>query len=433
MFPLVDFDKVKEYTKGDPQWKIKEKGEYIFCSYRQGTSNFFPNPQNAKTEKEKENYQMLREIRGLIFESKTKKLVSRPFHKFFNLNENSENSDSNIDISQKHWVLEKLDGSMIQPILVDTKEETTKILRMCTKMGFDTFCSESVEEFLYKTKDPNQYPKIIVDNDGFDIKGTDYDVDVVKFCIKWILKGYSPIFEFCSPKCKIILDYNKEKITLLGLRNIIDGSYISYDDLPFHCEKESINYVKDLSKTLKYSSAKELISQVESITGIEGVVLRFDDGKMFKVKTKWYQMVHKSKMSIQWTSLSEGNVWKIVLDKTIDDVLPVLNNDEDREKLIDFSNRLWNAVYKKIDWIENFVKEKSVKFPERKVFFDYISQEIKNQNLKIIILRNLDKKSVKQEVIKFLKMKSIQKIKEAKEFLSENEQEITFVCQNKFF
>ena len=47
--------------------------------------------------------------------------MSRRLHKFFNFNERPETSIENIDFSQRHWILEKLDGSMITAIWTNDK------------------------------------------------------------------------------------------------------------------------------------------------------------------------------------------------------------------------------------------------------------------------------------------------------------------------
>lgn len=73
-------------------------------------------------------WEIRRECRGLIFDD-TGHIMSRPFHKFFNLGEKEETLAQRVDIRRKHVVLDKMDGSMIRPILVHGA------LRLATKMG----------------------------------------------------------------------------------------------------------------------------------------------------------------------------------------------------------------------------------------------------------------------------------------------------------
>lgn len=67
-----------------------------------------------------------RECRGLIFDEKGK-VLSRRFHKFFNVNELAETNESCIDISRPHILTEKVDGYFIlQPILILTSDRHKK-------------------------------------------------------------------------------------------------------------------------------------------------------------------------------------------------------------------------------------------------------------------------------------------------------------------
>jgi hypothetical protein len=84
-----------------------------------------------------------------------------------------------------------------------------------------------------------------------------------------------------------------------------------------------------------------------------GCVIRFEDGRMYKVKSDWYYKVHKAKTNIQWNSLSESNVWLMSLNQEIDDVLPVLNDEESRQKLTNFDKKLWKAIENKSNYLKS--------------------------------------------------------------------------------
>ena len=66
-------------------------------------------------EQTKTDWKIRRECRGLIFHAETGKLLSRRFHKFFNVNELDETDAEVIDLSKPYVLLEKLDGSFIAP------------------------------------------------------------------------------------------------------------------------------------------------------------------------------------------------------------------------------------------------------------------------------------------------------------------------------
>lgn len=59
---------------------------------------------------------------------------------------------------------------------------------------------------------------------------------------------------------------------------------------------------------------------IKATPGIEGFVIRFHDGRMYKIKTEWY--FERTKKEKQQFSLnSERSVWQIILDQQIDDAL----------------------------------------------------------------------------------------------------------------
>ena len=94
--------------------------------------------------------------------------MARRFHKFFNIGEKEETEIEKIDFGRKHYLLVKLDGSMISPFYTEGK------LRYATKLTV-TDTSLLVEEFVKQSS-------------------LKYD----ELSSHWIEKGYSPIFEWCS-------------------------------------------------------------------------------------------------------------------------------------------------------------------------------------------------------------------------------------------
>lgn len=137
---------------------------------------------------------MRRECRGIIFGTDGK-IMSRPFHKFFNIGEKDETQPHVLDFSADHTLMTKLDGSMLRPILVDDK------LRWGTKMGFSEV-AEFAEEYIAKNPKYNDF--------GW-------------FCVE---QGWTPIFEYVGPHNKVVLTYD-EGLTLLAVRDNITGGYLN--------------------------------------------------------------------------------------------------------------------------------------------------------------------------------------------------------------
>jgi RNA ligase len=135
-----------------------------------------------------------RECRGLKFYPDGT-IAARPFHKFFNIGEREETQPHFLDFTQEHTIMTKLDGSMIHPMKVGNS------IRWMSKMGI-TDVALQAEEFI---KDNINY------------------LDFVSWGIN---NSLTPIFEWCSRKQKIVIDYPQDSLTLLAVRHNITGEYL---------------------------------------------------------------------------------------------------------------------------------------------------------------------------------------------------------------
>lgn len=135
-----------------------------------------------------------RELRGIIFDTEGR-IMSRPFHKFFNIGEREETLPYLLDFSRDHTIMTKVDGSMLRPIVLNGK------IRWGTKMGFSEV-AEFAEKYI--EKHPNY---------------TDFAV----WCMS---QSLTPIFEYVGPFNKVVLDY-EEGMTLLAVRENVSGKYLN--------------------------------------------------------------------------------------------------------------------------------------------------------------------------------------------------------------
>lgn len=178
-FPLItNIRQARAAIENRPEFSETDKGDYIVFNYHVSHEDSFDDP-------------IRRELRGLIF-SPSGDVISRPFHKFFNLNEKEETR--NVDWSAPHHVLNKLDGSMIRFLKLGNT------IRAATKMGL-TDISAQVDEFV-KTR-PNY----------------------LLFVEECISLDYTAIFEWCSNKNRIVIEYPEDKLVLLAIRNNYTGEY----------------------------------------------------------------------------------------------------------------------------------------------------------------------------------------------------------------
>lgn len=248
-----------------------------------------------------------REARGLIFDAGGN-LMSRPFHKFFNVNERAETQTYEIDMSQPHVIMEKMDGSMIRPILVDG------YLRLATKMGVTNVAMDA--EAWLAAKD-DRYKGWLL------------------HCIK---NGITPIFEWVSPFNQIVIAYEEADLVLLACRDNITGEY----SMP--------NYQDGCPFTIvpRYGSMDgniiEYIDRQRGKEGREGDIIRFADGHMLKIKNDWYVRIHKTIDRITF----DRNIVDLIVNEEVDDVIPMLPTVQ-VDRIRDFEKRFWDAFKVKED------------------------------------------------------------------------------------
>lgn len=276
IFPEIrTIDDVWPFVKDDPRFiKVDKEGGYTVINYVVADEHTFPDDNELSS-------LIRRECRGIIFDTKTGKLLSRPFHKFFNVGERLSTQEHIIEAlysTLNYKVEEKLDGSMIRPVMLPDGS-----VRWMTKMGI-TDTGLACEEYLKGSGMFNRY--------------TAYATE----CIK---RGFTPIFEFTGPSNIHCVPYKDNSVTLLVARNNLLGDY---PDLDFVNVYYGIPTVQEAKVPLKDEE------------GREGVVITFENGFKVKVKTEWHRLRHFARES----ALNERLVVKAILGNTIDDVISVL-------------------------------------------------------------------------------------------------------------
>lgn len=300
LFPEIkNIKQASEAIKDRPEFIEVNRDDYVVFNYILSHEDSFDDP-------------MRRELRGLIF-NRSGDVLSRRFHKFFNMNEKEETQSNNIDWNKPHVVLEKLDGSMITPLVINGE------VRWATKMGI-TEVAIQCEEFL---------------------KGKD---NYHQFALNTHTQKVTPIFEFIAPDNRIVISYEEPKLILLALRNNLTGKYYNLDMMKLISEQYNIPMVKTYSGD---------ISNIRDQVGIEGVVVRFDDGHMVKVKTDWYVAIHKAKDQI----LFEKNVIKLIFEEKTDDILPNLL-DSDKIRINSYKEILVDNIDLYVENIRTFLETK---------------------------------------------------------------------------
>jgi hypothetical protein len=305
-------------------------------------------------------------------------------------------------------------------------------------MGVDSYSAKCVEKYVYGENTV-----------GLDDLDDDVKKNIVWFCEKWIVDGYTLVFEWCSPTAKIVIDYDSDRLILVAIRHNRTGQYVPYPEMKELAEQNGIECVRQFETHDTLS--EDIIHRIQNeAKGVEGVVLRFENDYMYKIKTKYYYEVHKSKQHIQWNALSEGHVWLLVMENKLDDVLPVLDLEETRQALREFSTRLWHAIDEKVKWLQEVVQEQVEaishelsKTERKKEFVKYINREKTNRfpnmydrSMLFLLFDETEKGNssrdvFEEEVIRVLSIRARNKINDARELL--RDPTLKYVPQTIFF
>jgi T4 RnlA family RNA ligase len=343
-FPKIrHLDDIRDAIEGCSDFIIAEKDGYQVVNYVVRTPDTFPlipeyNPLWAHVDGLAEPYRtqhenfynatIRRECRGLVFDEDGW-LISRRYHKFFNVGENDEVQLDKIDFNQSHVVLEKLDGSMISPIPLNGG------YRWTTKMGI-TEIAMQVEEFVAKNVRYSDFAEFMDNND------------------------LTPIFEWCSRKNKIVIDHPIDQLILTAIRHNCTGEYHAYPRMRFIGEVWNIPVVE----AFQVGGGKDWLQAANAMEGKEGIVIRFETGHMVKVKSEWYVLRHTNKDAIT----REKNVISYLVNEQLDDIYPYLTQ-EDKNRINNFSNAFWSEIVYISNELEDAYKEIRAKFKwDRKAF-----------------------------------------------------------------
>jgi RNA ligase len=309
LFPVnITLAEARAAVAGRIDFRETSEHDYVSFIYFLGMApDLFPDPNTAPDAATKRMWQIRRECRGIIFH-KDGFILSRRFQKFFNIGELPETQPDLITIHPPFVLLEKLDGSMIAPFLVEGT------LRYCTKSGY-TDSSKIVETFVNKHAQ---------------------DIPYTPFCTEAIQFGFTPIFEWCSPTGRIVLEYKEETLHLLALRHMVTGRYVPFDTVSALAKSRGIPMVQkwplnslgitenEANVELSGQNLLAVNAKIQAQVGVEGFVLQQADGVMYKIKTAWYFQLHRSTQFLKY--YGEKHIWEAILKGTVDDVkawLPV--------------------------------------------------------------------------------------------------------------
>lgn len=258
------------------------------------------------------------ECRGIMFQVHAEgyplRLASMPMEKFFNLNENP--LTMNLDLHRVVDVELKADGSLISTYLHNGE------VRLKSKGSiFSEQCLHAMD-FLN-----------LPENAEF------------KAQLDWAARcGWTVNMEWCAPQHRIVIGYIEPRLTVLNVRNMADGKYVSVWEYPWASEIRA-RYIDRVD----FGHAPSFVQSIPEMEGIEGYVARFDNGLRVKIKTKWYLALHHSKDSIN----SDRRLYEAVLSEATDDLRAMFYEDalviQRITQMEQYVERIYNHLVNQVD------------------------------------------------------------------------------------
>jgi RNA ligase len=264
-----------------------------------------------------------KEARGITFDD-AGKILSRPLHKFFNLAERPEVQPAVLDWTTMVAGFDKMDGSMI----------TTGLFKgeffAKSKKSFKSDVAVSAEDYVSRNQKYYEF---------------------TKHCS---LANLTPIFEFTSPKHRIVLRYDEDNMTLLHVRHNITGDYL----MPAEKEQLALKFGIPVNKPLFGGEfdLSTLLKSINTVEGIEGYVIQFANGEMVKIKTKWYMNLHHAVSFVR-----ERDIARLVVEEKLDDYIAYVSLNSPSA---DLSNiyRINDAIKSEIEALSNEVDDIAATF-----------------------------------------------------------------------
>jgi len=270
------------------------------------------------------------ECRGHMFRIGTNgiELVSLPFPKFFNRDENPFTKDLDFSNDNVDHIANKEDGSLISTYL-DANGE----LRLKSKTSLTSTMAVQSMKLLPLIQNPaSQY-------------------SLLEYCEHLESCSKTVIMEYVGPSNRIVLPYDEHSLVVLGVRDRNTLEQMSYNEMteiglaPYYTAENVLDATSDV---------ESFVNNITNMKGIEGYVIRLKDGTMVKCKTDEYVSLHHAKDSVT----SPRRLMDVVLQEASDDLRQMFLDDEQALAEIENMERfVVNAVNHLVKPVDVFYNE----------------------------------------------------------------------------
>ena len=282
--------------------------------------------------------------RGTVLEKGTWKLVAQPFFRFFNWGEGPVEEMESFDWNDCYCNT-KEDGSLC--ILYHYKDEWhVNTSGSFAKGQVNPLYKGTWEDLFFRTLDIHKL---------WDIDRKTQVYSPREYFNKFYGKLFDPyctyIFELCSVYNKVIRYYETPEVYLLG----INGINPVVEIYPFIVENTAKLLGIKCPQTYEFKSIKEvddfLVSKELTDRTFEGIVLRDDSDRRFKVKNKAYLNLHQMHNNGKWS-------YKHVLSFIVrNDTEELLNYFPEAKDVVNEMKEKTDAEYAKLRsvWFNNWL------------------------------------------------------------------------------
>ncbi len=217
--------------------------------------------------------------RGHIFNVQTGECVARPFSKFFNLDENEFSQAWRFDWKAPHQFFVKMDGWL------GTLYRHEGKFKVASRGSFHSSGALWATQWIQDKERSRGLIEIIDDS-----------------C--------TLVFEIIEPGHRIILDHGEARLVILAAFDRHTGRELDRSDVKGFSACTGIPAVEMVSD-MSFEKALEI---QKTMTGSEGFVVRFQDGRRVKIKTDWYMNIARFLQK-----LSPISVWTAFKNQTLNE------------------------------------------------------------------------------------------------------------------
>lgn len=330
---MFTLNQAKAAIANKTEFRCVDKGEYIVIDYNLMTKDTFVGSTPEET-------LILQNLRGTKF-NQAGEIICLGYQKFHNLGETDGYFHDQIDLSQNHIILEKLDGSCIMPMFIGNY-----VMSFTTRAGI-TDVALKAHAFVNRLS---------------DVEKANY----MQLILSCLLRGDTPIFEYCARDQQIVVDYPEPMLVLTGIRNMKTGEYLKYSDMV--CKvRYNFPYVKIVKKVDLPTDINEIQKTIRALEGEEGIVIRFDSGFMVKIKADAYVKIHRALESVR----SERHVLELILANLVDDVLPLVDKGT-HTRITEFRDKVLKNISDYQDGVLNSYQNVTPYLGDRKQYAQHV-------------------------------------------------------------